>query len=152
MVSTHLKHMLVKLDHFPKGWNLKKRKPPPRYWLVKYSLYNWMVCHPSTNPQEKKLKPRSGFRHVSLGSFFWPNNSCSFGVWRKPTRPRVYLLPWGKTHGPTFRKETTFLKRQKTKARLLGTNPICTNETLVKDDVCLLNCSWLLLLLISKNT
>lgn len=120
----------------------------------KYSPYNWILCHPKKQIPQEKDSPSDpvSARHVFSAHFFVGQTSCFFwGEFGKPTGPRVYLLPSGKTHGPTFRKETTFLKRQKTKARLLGTNPICTNETLEKDDFCLLNCCWLLLLLIFEK-
>ena len=37
-VSTHLKNMLVKFDHFPRvsGESKKWLKPPPKYWLTSY--------------------------------------------------------------------------------------------------------------------
>ena len=50
MVSTHLKNMLVKLDHFPKGWVKIKRQiqPPPRYicnphHLVSRIIHVWYI-------------------------------------------------------------------------------------------------------------
>ena len=50
MVSTHLKHMLVKLDHFPQGsgWKLKKMEPAPRFGtdLVWFLSGIFDICEP----------------------------------------------------------------------------------------------------------
>ena len=92
MVSTHLKNILVKLDHFPKfsRWKFQKylKPPPPSFVSARHFWWNECDIHWLDLPKFTSKKP------YKILSFWIANSSLVATVKKKPGSPTFHESYW----------------------------------------------------------